>query len=56
MAESEPSIEAPKQGKPDRKVGYLKMVVMEDLTADSINKEVEKSASALTDGYNGYNN
>jgi len=34
------------------------MVVMEDLTAKSINKEVgksvEKSASALTDGYSGY--
>jgi len=54
MVMSEPSIEAPKKRKPDRKVGYLKMVVMEDLTADSINKEVEKSASALTDEYNGY--
>ena len=58
MVESEPSIKAPKKGKPNRKVGYLKMVVMEDLTAKSINKEVgksvEKSASALTDGYSGY--
>ena len=58
MVESEPSIEAPKKGKPNRKVGYLKMVVMEDLTAESINKEVgklvDKSASVLTDGYKGY--
>jgi len=58
MVESEPSIKAPKKGKPDRKVGYLKMVVMEDLKAKSINTEVEKSvnktASALTDGYKGY--
>jgi hypothetical protein len=58
MVESEPSIKAPKPGKPNRKVGYLKMVVMEDLTAKSINKEVEKAvektASVLTDGYTGY--
>lgn len=58
MVESEPSISAPKKGKPNRKVGYLKMVVMEDLKAESINKEVlkgvDKSASILTDGYKGY--
>jgi ribosomal protein S27E len=58
MVESEPSIKAPKKGKPNRKVGYLKMVVMEDLKAKNINKEVEKAvnntASALTDGYKGY--
>jgi hypothetical protein len=58
MVESEPSIKAPKKGKPNRKVGYLKMMVMEDLKAKSINKEVEKAASktafALTDGYKGY--
>jgi hypothetical protein len=42
MVESEPSIRAPKKGKPNRKVGYLKMVVMEDLKAKSINKEVKK--------------
>jgi len=57
-AESEPSIEAPKKGKPNRKVGYLKTAVMEDFTAESTNKEVgisvEKSASTLTDGYRGY--
>jgi hypothetical protein len=58
MVESEPSIKAPKKGKPNRKVGYLKMAVMEDLKSQSINSEVEKSvnktASALTDGYKGY--
>ena len=42
MVESEPSIKALKKGKPDRKVGYLKMVVMEGLKAKSINTEVEK--------------
>ena len=58
MVESEPTIKAPKKGKPDRKVGYLKMRVMEDLTAESINYEIKKSvestATALTDGYKGY--
>ncbi len=54
MVESEPSLSAPKKDKPNRKVGYLKMVVMEDLKAETINKEVEKSvdksANILTDG------
>ena len=58
MVVSEPNIKTPKKGKPNRKLGYLKMVVMEDLTADSINKKVgksvEKSASVFTNGYTGY--
>ncbi|OXB05340.1 DDE transposase, partial [Flavobacterium psychrophilum DSM 3660 = ATCC 49418] len=58
MVESEPSISAPKKGKPNRKVGYLKMVVMEDLKSETINKEVgksvDKTASVLSDGYTGY--
>jgi ribosomal protein S27E len=58
MVESEPSIIAPKKGKPDRTVGYLKMVVMEDLKSETINKEVEKAvdkeATVLSDGYTGY--
>lgn len=58
MVESEPSVEAPKKGKPNRKVGFLKMVVMEDLKSKTINKEVlksvEESAQVLTDGYKGY--
>ncbi len=59
MVESEPSIAAPKKGKPERKVGHLKMRVMEDLTAESINAEVKKfvdpKSAILTDGYLGYN-
>lgn len=58
MVESEPSIAAPKKGKPSRKVGFLKMVVMDDLKSESINKKVEKSvketAEVLSDGYRGY--
>lgn len=59
MVESEPSMAAPKKGKPDRKVGHLKMKIMEDLSSESINKEVkdsvDASSTALTDGYLGYN-
>jgi len=36
MAESEPTISEPKKGKPNRKAGYLKMVVLEDLKSDTI--------------------
>jgi transposase-like protein len=59
MVESKPSNETQKKGKPNRKVGFLKMKVMEDLKRDSINnqieKSVEKTTTALTDGYRGYN-
>jgi hypothetical protein len=58
MVESEPSIKTPKKGKPNRKVSFLKMKVMEDLTVGSINckikKAVDLTATALTDGYCGY--
>jgi transposase-like protein len=58
MVESEPSLEAPKKGKPNRKVGYLKMKVMEDLKSETINTEVkkgiDKEATILSDGYTGY--
>jgi hypothetical protein len=58
MVESEPSISAPKKGKLNRKVGYLKMVVMEDLKSETINKEVgksvDKTAYVFSDGYTGY--
>ena len=44
--------------KPDKKCGYLKMIVMDDLTAEGINFEVKsninKQAIILTDGYRGY--
>jgi hypothetical protein len=39
-AESEPNIAAPKKGKPNKNVGYLKTAVMEDLTFKSTNKKV----------------
>lgn len=45
--------------KPDRAVGFIKMIVMPDLKATSINKVVEQSTNknteVLSDGYRGYN-
>jgi hypothetical protein len=45
--------------KPDRQVGYLKMIVMSDLCSESINEEIEKSVDketvVLSDAYKGYN-
>ncbi len=45
--------------KPDRKVGYLKMIVMQDLKSKSINKMIKKSVDketiVLSDAYKGYN-
>lgn len=59
MVESKPVEGEPKKGKPGRKAGYLKMKVMKDLKADSINevicKHVEVGTTAQTDGYRGYN-
>ena len=44
--------------KPKRKCGYLKMIVMDDLTSTSINQaiesKVEKNVTAITDKYKGY--
>ena len=44
--------------KPNRKCGYLKMIVMNDLKSDSINQViepiVESGAKAITDKYKGY--
>lgn len=44
--------------KPDRQVGYLKMIVMQDLKSKSINKEIEDSVDkdtvVLSDAYKGY--
>lgn len=45
---SKPSKEGSKKGKPDRKVGYLKMKVMEDLKASSINETIKKDVKAGT--------
>jgi len=44
MAESE-MVEAPKKGQKPRRVGYLKMKVIEDLKSDTINKLVKDLAS-----------
>ncbi len=39
MVESEP-VDAPKKGKKDRKAGHLRMVVIEDLGADTVKEAV----------------
>lgn len=45
--------------KPDRMPGHLKMIVMNDLKANTINKKVKINVDAdttvISDGYNGYN-
>ena len=47
------------KNKPNRKVGFIKMKVMEDLKAETINQEVAKqvdpNARVTSDGYRGYN-
>ncbi|MFT6946144.1 MAG: hypothetical protein ACJARP_000555 [Vicingaceae bacterium] len=48
MAESE-MIESPKPGKKPRRVGYLKMKVIDDLTKDTINECVKKMAKNATE-------
>lgn len=52
--ESEPSISAPKKDKPNRKFACLKIVIIEDLKSETINKEVgksvDKTVSVLSDG------
>lgn len=66
MVESVPVTEEIKTGKygnsakhrPSRKMGYLKMVVMDDLSSEGINYEVKKyvdeKANVITDGWKGY--
>lgn len=45
--------------RPDRQVGHIKMIVMEQLDSQSINTEIEKGVNketvATTDAYTGYN-
>ena len=61
LIESKPIEDKPEKYKykPDRQVGHLKMIVMPDLKADSINDEVKKSVDketvVLSDAYIGYN-
>ncbi|MFT4602695.1 MAG: hypothetical protein ACI857_002882, partial [Arenicella sp.] len=49
-----------KKHKTNRKIKYLKMKVIEDLQASTINSEVEKNIDSCswvnTDPYKGYNN
>ena len=42
MIESEPNDSNDNPNRPDKKVGYLKMQVIEDLSAETISKELEK--------------
>lgn len=59
MVESKPGKQSPAKGKPNREVGYLKMKVMGDLKASSINARIKEAVkpgtSGQTDGYRGYN-
>lgn len=48
MAESE-MVENPKPGKKPRRVGYLKMRVIDDLTKETINKNVKELATNATE-------
>ena len=61
LIESKPVVDKPEKYKykPDRQVGHIKMIVMPDLQADSINinvaKNVDKDTIVLSDAYTGYN-
>ena len=61
LIESIPVIEKSKKDKhkPDRMPGHIKMIVMNDLKANSINEQVKATVNPETvivsDGYNGYN-
>ena len=61
LIESTPVIEKYKKDKhkPDRMPGHIKMIVMNDLKANSINEQVKATVNPETvivsDGYNGYN-
>jgi transposase-like protein len=59
MVESN-EVEQEKDYKKNRKLGYVKMKIMDSLTSDDINYEIKKSVNKnshiFTDGYRGYNN
>jgi len=61
LIESIPITEGSKKDKhkPDRMSGHIKMVVMSDLKASSINEQVKASVdpqtTIISDAYNGYN-
>jgi len=58
MVESVPCEQNKSKHRPSRKMGYVKMVVMDDLTSKGINYEVKKAVDSqtkvLTDGWRGY--
>lgn len=58
MVESK-SVHQTNEHKKDRKMGYVKMIVMDDLKSEGINYEVRKGVKedsmVLTDGFRGYN-
>ena len=58
MVESEPNDKNQKKHRPDKKVGYLKMKVIENLAADTINTELEKGVeegtNSVSDDYSSY--
>ena len=61
MVESKETYQSSKKYKhrPNKKVGFLKMKLMKDLTMGPINDQVisgmEKQSEVLSDGYGGYN-
>ncbi|HZK60429.1 MAG TPA: IS1595 family transposase, partial [Anaerovoracaceae bacterium] len=61
LVESTPVIEKSikDKHKPDRMPGHIKMIVMSDLKANSINEQVKATVDPetviISDGYNGYN-
>ncbi len=58
MVESEQNPENKNKHKPDKKVKYLKMKVIENLSSETINKEIEtevsKGTEVVTDDYRSY--
>lgn len=60
MAESKMVVPSQKyKHKPNKKVGYIKIQLLDDLCKETTNKQVDKAidkkASAITDGANNYN-
>ncbi len=58
MVESEPNDKNTNPNKPNKKVGYLKMKVIENLAAETLNQEIEKSVekgtNSVSDDYSSY--
>lgn len=58
MVESEPNDKNTNPNRPNKKVGYLKMKVIENLAAETLNQEIEKSVeegtNSVSDDYSSY--